>query len=110
MPTATLHLDNVRGYAGPTRCYRLSQPHSFGGGTVSQYAIVCIQPPFPHQAATATVFPGTETGACVERSLRQRGGSFTLHDDYKPGDPVYQDGVCWMALQMLGGYDIEAAA
>ena len=105
MPTATVHIDSVGGYAGITRCYRLDPPARIGGRE-HEYVTISITPRYASVAAEVRVYPALETGASASPSLAKRAGSRVLHDDYAPGDPVYEDGIYWLALNDLGGYRI----
>jgi hypothetical protein len=104
MATATVHIESVGGFAGPARCFKVDPP--FMG---SDYVTIWAQTGFgEHTLPEACVVPATETGACAERSLKRRPGSFVLHDD--PDTPERVDGAYWMALLMLGGYEITDAS
>lgn len=105
MATATVHIAEVGGCAGPARCYRLDPPARLNGAEYD-YVTIWVQPAYAHQNAEVVVVPADETGASAIRSLRPQGGSVTLHDDYTPGDTVYEDGVRWLALRMLGDYQV----
>lgn len=107
MPTATTHIAQVGGFAGPARCFRLSEPHRFEGGVESSYVTVWAQPAMAHMAAEVKLVPATETGACSQRYVQHRAGSFTLHET--PDGDEYLDGCYWLALRMLG-YDWQAAS
>ncbi|RJO74184.1 hypothetical protein D5S18_18700 [Nocardia panacis] len=66
---------------------------------------VCVTPGFGDVVKPeASVFPATETGACAETSLQRRGGSFVLHAEADSAERL--EGAYWMALQLLGGYQI----
>ncbi|MBF6328720.1 hypothetical protein [Nocardia transvalensis] len=100
MPTATVHIESVDGYAGTARCFRIDPP--FDNHT---YVTVCLTPSYGDIVRPeAQVFLGTETGACAELSLTRRPGSFVLH--HEPDTPDRIDGAYWTALQLLGGYQI----
>lgn len=106
MKTATLHLDNLVGYCrsgmGLARCYKLSEPADFDGdGHAHDYAIVRVLWPTDHTAGAVAVFPGTETGAIAEISLKSRIGSYTLKGNPKH-DPAYIEGCFHMALGLNG--------
>lgn len=107
MPTATVHIAEVGGYAGPTRCYRLSTPVTLGG-KASEYVSICVTPTSGTVAAEVRVYPAGPTGAAAGMVLAKRAGSFALHDDYTPGDVAYEDGVRRLALGLLGGYEVIA--
>ncbi|WP_228002127.1 hypothetical protein [Nocardia australiensis] len=101
MATATVQVADVGGYSGPARCFKVDPPYEG-----HDYVTVWVQRSFgPHQMAEAGVVPATETGACAERSLKRRPGSFTLHED--PDTPERVDGAYWLALLMLGGYTVQ---
>ncbi|MGV9540942.1 hypothetical protein ACWDSF_06415 [Nocardia beijingensis] len=103
MPTATVHIDDVGGYAGRARCFKLDPPYEGHA-----YATVCVQPSFgPHQLPEVVVYPAGDSGAAAERSLKRRPGSYVLHE---PADTDEKfDGACWLSLLMLGqpGYEIQ---
>lgn len=100
MPTAVVHIAEVGGFAGPARCFAVDPPYEG-----SQYVTVWVQPSFGEfQLPEVAVIPATETGASSEPSLKRRPGSFILHDN--PDTPERINGAFWMALLMLGGYDI----
>lgn len=106
MATATVHIESVGGYAGPSRCFAIDPP--FEGYS---FVTVCATPGFGGVVRPkADVFPADETGACADpsRSLIARPGSFILHDE--PTDPDKIDGAYWLALQLLGGYEITQPA
>lgn len=100
MATATVQVAEVGGYSGPARCFKVDPPY-----LGAHYVTVWVQPAFgQHQLAEAAVVPATETGACAEQSLKRRPGSFVLHSN--PGTAEEIDGAYWLALLMLGGYEI----
>lgn len=100
MATASVHIVEVGGFPGPARCFKVDPP--FDG---HDYVTVWVQRSFgPHQLPEAGVVPAHESGACAERSVKRRPGSFTLHDD--PDTPEKIDGAYWLALLMLGGYTV----
>lgn len=100
MPTATVHLDDVGGYAGRARCFAISPPYED-----HNYVTVWVQPGFGnYMRPEAAAVPATETGAPAEMSLMRRPGSFVLHDEVQTDEQFV--GACWLALQMLGGYTI----
>lgn len=103
MPTATVHIAEVGGYAGRARCFAVDPPYNG-----HEYVTVCAQPAFgPHQLPEVTVFPATESGACAETTLKRRPGSFVLHKAVET-DAEF-DWQCWLALLMLGqpGYELQ---
>lgn len=100
MATATVQVASVGGYAGATRCFKIDPP--FRG---HEYVSICATTSFGDIVGPkAEVFPADESGACTETSLKSRPGSFNLHDE--PDTPERLDGAYWMALQLLGGYQI----
>lgn len=100
MATATVHIAEVGGFAGVARCFAIDPPYE-GYSHVTLAAVPgygrLVRP-------KVDIFPADATGACVETSLMARGGSFTLHDE--PDTTERIDGAYWLALQLLGGYDI----
>ncbi|MBF6301154.1 hypothetical protein IU459_26950 [Nocardia amamiensis] len=106
MATATLHIADVGGYAGPARCYRLDPPARIGG-IQHQYVTAWISRAAHHQNAEVNVVAACETGSSAYTSLHRRGGSFVLHED--PVTPEQVEGAYWLALLMLGGYEIAQA-
>ncbi|WP_280393365.1 hypothetical protein [Nocardia wallacei] len=105
MPTATVHLAEVDGYAGRARCFAIDPPYQGHG-----YVTVCVEPAFGDVILPeAKVYPATETGACAERSLKRRPGSVVLHDEATTDDGFTY--ACWLVLLMLGqpGYELQAA-
>lgn len=105
MPTATVHIDSVGGYAGITRCYRLDPPARIDGRE-HEFVAVSITPRYLQVAAEVRVYAANESGAAWGPTLAKRAGSRVLHEDYTPGDTVYEDGIFWLALNDLGGYRI----
>lgn len=101
MATATVHIENVGGFAGQARCFAVDPPvHG------SSYITICLTPSFGEVVKPeVAVFPATETGACAEPSLMRRAGGFVLHDE--PDSPERVEGAYWLALQLLGGYQLE---
>ncbi|MGW4325466.1 hypothetical protein ACWEKR_06195 [Nocardia sp. NPDC004573] len=106
MATATLHIDNVGGWAGPARCYRLDPPVRIAG-VDHEYVTVWLLEAQRHQNAEVNVVAAGETGASAYPSLHRRGGSYVLHED--PVTPEQIEGAFWLALLMLGGYEIAQA-
>lgn len=107
MPTAEVVVEQVDGYVGPARCYRLDPPVVIEGREYEHVTVV-VQPPFAHQAAETKVYPAHKSGAAATLQLTRRVGSHTLRDDYRPGDVAYEDGVRALALILLGGYQVVA--
>lgn len=100
MATATVHIDDVGGFAGRARCYTVDPPFEGHG-----YVTIWVQPGFTgHQRPEAVVVPATESGAPAEMSLMRRPGSYVLHDEASTDDQFA--GACWLALLMLGGYEV----
>ncbi|WP_280317313.1 hypothetical protein [Nocardia wallacei] len=100
MPTATVHIESVDGFAGPARCFRVDPPYQG-----HDYVTVWAQRAFGiHQGPEVALVPATETGAAAGPTLMRRPGSFVLHDD--PDTPERIDGAYWLALLMLGGYEV----
>ena len=97
-----MYLESVGGFAGPARCYAVDPPYQG-----HDYVTVWVQPPMGHQLAEVCAVPAHESGAATGQSLMRRPGSTPLHEDYVPGDEVYEDGVRALALMLLGGYAIE---
>ena len=103
MPKAYVVADNLGGWPGKARLYKLDPPARIAGGE-HEHVVIYQQPRFAHQNGELGVVPATEHGAAKTNSVRRQGGSFTLHDDYDPSNSDYVEGAYWMALQMLGGY------
>lgn len=103
MATATVHINQVGGFAGPARCYRLDPPARLNGHD-HEYVTVWIQAALGHQNAEVVTIAATETGASAYPSVRRQGGSMTLHAT--PDTPEYLEGAYWLALRGLGGYEI----
>lgn len=100
MATATVHIDDVGGFAGRARCYAVDPPYEG-----HRYITIWVQPGFTgHQRPEAAVVPATETGAAAEMSLMRRPGSYVLHGSVDTSEAF--DGACWLALLMLGGYEV----
>jgi len=100
MATATVHLNNVGGYFGVARCFRLDPPRVISG-TECEYVTVAVQPRIGQQSPEVRVYPATDDGTCITPQLHRRTGSFT------PDEPVDIDGCYWLALLMLGGYELD---
>lgn len=108
MATAAVHIENVGGFAGPARCFRLDPPVKLGG-VDREYITVWAQPGYGQiTKPEVCLVPATETGAAAPTmpgtpaSLIRHPGSFTLHDE--PDTPERIDGAYAFALLMLGGY------
>lgn len=110
MPTATVYIESVEGFAGPARCFELDPPLRIGTiereyvtiwvqAGYGQYTKpeVCLVPATPSGAA-APVIPGAPP------TLMRHPGSFVMHDE--PDAPDKIDGAYAFALLMLGGYTI----
>lgn len=102
MATATVHIEDVGGFPGPARCFKVDPPYHD-----ANYVTVWVQPSFgPHQEPEAGLVPATETGACAELSVKRRAGSFVLHDE--PDTQERIDGAYWFAL-VMAGYTVAEA-
>lgn len=103
MATATFHADKVRTHSGPAKVWRLDPPARIDG---QEHEFVCIwiDSGGKHQSPEVVTVAATESGAAIGGSIRRRAGSFTLQGD--PDSPEYVDGCHWLALQLLGGYEI----
>lgn len=93
MKTATLILEDVKGYAGPANCYRLSEPLFR-----ADHVIVWAQPSFGMQLPEVVVVPSTSSGRA--RNMDRMPGSCMLHHK-----ATIEDAAAW-ALLMAGGYEI----
>lgn len=103
MAKATLHLDNVGGHAAPARVWRLDPPAQINGQQ-HEFVAIWIIPGAGYQDPEVVTVAATETGAIAGRSVQRRAGSYVL-----PGNPDtldYVNGAHWLALQLLGGYEI----
>lgn len=112
MATATVHIENVEGFAGPARCFKLDPPVTLGG-VDSPYVTVWTQSAYGQLIKPeACLIPATESGAAAPMvpgtppTLTRQPGSFVMHDD--PDTPAVIDGAYALALLMLGGYTIAA--
>ncbi|MFC8531950.1 hypothetical protein [Nocardia sp. NPDC057227] len=105
MPIA-YDLGEASSFIGRARHYRLDPPVVIDGRS-HEYVVLAITPRMYSAAAEIRAYPATEFGTCAEVTLSRRVGSFTLRDDYTPGDEAYEDGVRWLSLQHLGGYEVE---
>ncbi|MFI5781218.1 hypothetical protein [Nocardia sp. NPDC051570] len=99
MADAVLHIDNLGGYAGPARCYKLDPPVRFGD-TDHEYVTVWVQPRLPHQNAEVAVVAATASGACATMSVIRQPGSHVLHTDPATTDDL--DACHAKALDLLG--------
>ncbi|MEU3011043.1 hypothetical protein [Nocardia asteroides] len=110
MATATLHLDDVPGHVTPAKCWKLDPPVTIGGQE-HEYVCIWIKPSTKHQAAEVVTVAATESGAVAPArpgepaTVQRRAGSYALHGD--PDSADYEAGAHWLALQLLGGYDIR---
>jgi len=101
---AQLHLDEVGGFPGPARTYKLSEPITLGSVT-TEYVTVWYQRGYTHQEPEIGVVAATETGACIESSVRRRPGSAVLY--FTPETPEQIEGAYVYALMPLGVTEIE---
>jgi len=99
MLTASLHIDNVGGYPGYARTYKLSEAKSFAGIS-TEYVTIWIQKGFAYQDPEVGLIASTETGASAGTSVRRAPGSFVLH--YMPETPEQIEGAFAYALMSLG--------
>ncbi|MEA1795101.1 hypothetical protein [Rhodococcus qingshengii] len=93
MKTATLVVEDIRGYAGPANCYRLSEP-LFG----ATHVVVWSQPAFGSQLPEVVVVPAMPSGTA--RNMARLPGSSMLHHE-----ATIEDAAAW-ALLTAGGYEI----
>lgn len=105
MPIATLHIDNLGGWAGYTRTYKLDPPRYFDGRLV-EYVSICIIPRAAHSDGEVIVVAATEQGVPLDGVVRRRAGSFVLEGN--PDNPAYIEGCFVWALASIGGYEIQA--
>lgn len=103
MATATLHIDNLGGWAGYTRTYKLDPPRYFGG-QICEYVSICIIPGSAHCDGEVMVVAATERGVSLDGTVRRRIGSFVLEGN--PESPAYIEGCFAWALASIGGYEI----
>lgn len=96
MKTATLIIEDVKGYAGPANCYRLSEPLF-----QADHVIVWAQPSFGMQLPEVVVVPSTSSGRA--RNMDRMPGSCMLHHEADLNDAAT------LALMLAGGYEIVAA-
>ena len=106
MPTARVHIDNLGGWAGYTRVYRLDPPHYFGA-QLAEYVSICIVPGGRHADSEVMVVAATEQGVSVDGTMRRRAGSFVL--DRTADTPDSIEGCFTQALTTLG-YEIGGAS
>ncbi|WP_280319822.1 hypothetical protein [Nocardia wallacei] len=100
MATAEIHIPEIGGFAGRARCFKITPPYEG-----HDYVTVWVQPGFGTvQRPEVAAVPATESGACAESSLMRRPGSYVLHDEASTDDQFA--GACWLALLMLGGYEV----
>lgn len=93
MKTATLILEDVKGYAGPANCYRLSEPLFH-----VDHVIIWAQPSFGMQLPEVVVVPSTSSGRA--RNMDRMPGSCMLHHEADLNDAAT------LALMLAGGYEI----
>ncbi|MCW2092529.1 UNVERIFIED_ORG: hypothetical protein M2328_005809 [Rhodococcus erythropolis] len=93
MKTATLIIEDVKGYAGPANCYRLSEPLF-----QAYHVIVWAQPSFGMQLPEVVVVPSTSSGRA--RNMDRMPGSCMLHHEADLNDAAA------LALMLAGGYEI----
>ncbi|WP_341513637.1 hypothetical protein AAC389_15600 [Rhodococcus qingshengii] len=93
MKTATLILEDVKGYAGPANCYRLSEPLF-----QADHVIVWAQTSFGMQLPEVVVVPSTSSGRA--RNMDRMPGSCMLHHEADVNDAAT------LALMLAGGYEI----
>lgn len=93
MKTATLILEDVKGYAGPANCYLLSEPL-----IQADHVIVWAQPSFGMQLPEVVVVPSTSSGRA--RNMDRMPGSCMLHHEADLNDAAT------LALMLAGGYEI----
>ncbi|WP_405490511.1 hypothetical protein [Nocardia sp. NBC_00511] len=101
MATATIQVAEVGGFVGRARCFEIDPPYE-----THSYVTICVTPALGGVVRPkADIFPATETGACAERSLMARAGSFVLHEEADTEQKL-DDSYAW-ALMLLGGYAIQ---
>lgn len=105
MSTASLHIDNLGGWAGYTRCYKIDPPRYFDAHKC-EYISVCIVRGGRHADSEVVVVAATEQGVSLDGTVRRRVGSFVLEGD--PDNPAYIEGCFAWALASIGGYEITA--
>lgn len=111
MATATVQVESVSGFITPiqARCFKLDPPKEWASiGVTSEYATVWIQPRFSHQDPEVGAYPADENGVGVDpsRSVRRGPGSFVPDADPDKDDVVA--GCYYLALQLLGGYQVAS--
>ncbi|MBF6374445.1 hypothetical protein [Nocardia farcinica] len=99
MATATTHIEKVSGYVGEARCFRLDPPRVLDG-VPREYVTICIQPRLGKLLPEVKVYAATEHGSSATPQLLRQPGSFTLGEEYSV------EGCFFLALQLLGGYQI----
>jgi hypothetical protein len=105
MATATLHIGDVGGFPSTARCYRLDPPARIAGGD-HEFVTAWITAAARHQDAEINVIAAVETGASAHPSLQRRAGSYVLQENPETAEQI--EGAFWLALLMLGGYEIQA--
>jgi hypothetical protein len=96
-----VHIDSVGGFPGPARCFKVDPPYHG-----ADYVTVWAQPSFgKHQEPEVGLVPATETGACVELSVKRRAGSYVL--PHEPDTQERIDGAHWLALVMAGYSEVR---
>ena len=102
MATATLVQDQVRGYRGLARLFRLD-PVLVYDGKEYDHALVWIQVPEPHMDARVSVLMATSRGTPAEGSMRERPGTFVAHGN-PLNDPASIEGAFVWALAGAGQF------
>ncbi|MFI6168855.1 hypothetical protein ACIBCN_18890 [Nocardia sp. NPDC051052] len=105
MPTATLHIADVGGFAGPARTYKLEPAVTIDGIEI-RYVTLWIQKGYAHQLPEIVLIPADEQGDSINLSLKRFPGSLVLRE--LPDTPEHMDGIYWSALKVLGDYDFPA--
>lgn len=106
MATATLHIDDLGGYPGPARVWKLDTPLRIPDGTVVHYLAIWVQLPTKWQAGEVCVLWANERGAGIGGgSVIKRGGSTVLREDFA-GQPDHIDGAHLLAL-LANGYTVR---
>ncbi|MEU3013331.1 hypothetical protein [Nocardia asteroides] len=107
MRTATLHIDNLGGYPGPARVWKLDEPLRIPGGTEVHYLTIWVELPTKWQAGEVAVLWANALGAGIgsHGSVIKRGGSTVLREDFA-GQPDYIDGAHLLAL-LANGYTVR---
>ncbi|MBF6368439.1 hypothetical protein IU469_22335 [Nocardia puris] len=99
--TAQVHLENVPGFFGEARCFRLDPPRPLAGAE-REFVTVVVAPAVGQHAPSVRVYPAREDGGCAARQLAAQVGSFT------PEEPVDLQGCYALALMMLGVTEVAA--